>query len=290
MNAANHVEIYEVGPRDGLQNEKQPISVDAKLDLIGRLAKTGLQNIEVGSFVSPKWVPQMADTDHIVKALPDPLLNYQVLIPNMRGLDGYFAAVEGIDHPPKDIAIFLSASEGFSQSNLNCSIAESFDRALPMVDAARKAGLNVRSYISCVTDCPFDGPIAPERVATVARRLSENGLDWQSLGDTIGKGTPDTIGVMLDAVLSEVPAKNVAGHFHDTNGFALQNIDVSLSKGLRAFDASIGGLGGCPYAPGAPGNVPTETVIAHLHAAGFETGVNLDDLMAQVEFAKGLRS
>lgn len=225
------VTLYEVGPRDGLKNEPHPITVQDKLRLIDLLSWTGLQNIEVGSFVSPKWVPQMADSNQIVAQLPNPDLNHQVLIPNIRGLEAFFAAVRDVTDPPDEIAIFVSASEGFSKANLNCSIDKSFDRLMPVVDTARENGLLVRSYISCVVACPFDGPTKPDDVARVAKRLADYGLTWQSLGDTIGDGTPDTVTPMMQAVMDVVPVQSVAGHFHDTGGQALDNIDACLALG-----------------------------------------------------------
>ncbi|WP_072900422.1 hydroxymethylglutaryl-CoA lyase [Cognatiyoonia sediminum] len=270
------VTIHEMGPRDGLQNEPGAISVDDKVGLVNALADAGLRQIEVGSFVSPKWVPQMADTDKVTATLP--ALDggqYDVLVPNMKGWEGFSRSSRQGTY---GIAVFISASEGFSQANLNCSIAESVERLRPVVDVAVGAGVPVRGYVSCVTDCPFDGPVAPEAVADAAGVLRDSHDMPISLGDTIGKGTPDRIGAMLEAVLQAVPATNLAGHYHDTSGKALANIDVSLALGLRHFDSAVGGLGGCPYAPGAPGNVATEAVVAHLHAKGYQTGVDPERL------------
>jgi len=270
------VTIHEMGPRDGLQNEPGAISVDDKVGLVNALADSGLRQIEVGSFVSPKWVPQMADTNKVTVALP--ALDggqYDVLVPNMKGWEGFSRSIR---HGTYGIAVFISASEGFSQANLNCSIAESVERLRPVVDAAVSEGVPVRGYVSCVTDCPFDGPVAPEAVARATAVLREAHDMPISLGDTIGKGTPERIGAMLEAVLQEVPASDLAGHYHDTSGKALANIDASLALSLRHFDSAVGGLGGCPYAPGAPGNVATEAVVAHLHAKGYQTGVDPERL------------
>jgi len=270
------VTIHEMGLRDGLQNEPSAILVDDKVGLVNALADAGLRQIEVGSFVSPKWVPQMDDTDKVTAALP--ALDdgqYDVLVPNMKGWEGFSRSSRQGTY---GIAVFISASEGFSQANLNCSIAESVERLRPVVDVAVGEGVPVRGYVSCVTDCPFDGPVAPEAVSRAAAALRETHDMPISLGDTIGKGTPDRIGAMLEAVLQAVPATDLAGHYHDTSGKALANIDVSLALGLRHFDSAVGGLGGCPYAPGAPGNVATEAVVAHLHAMGYQTGVDPERL------------
>ena len=270
------VTLHEVGPRDGLQNEPGAISVEDRVGLISALADAGLRQIEVGSFVSPKWVPQMAATDEVIAALPAlPNGQYDVLVPNMKGWDGFNRSSRNGRY---GIAVFISASEGFSQANLNCTIEESVQRLTPVVEAAVASEIPVRGYVSCVTDCPFDGPVDPDAVARAARLLRSRHDMPISLGDTIGKGTPERVAAMLDAVLQVVPAADLAGHFHDTDGRALANIDVSLALGLRHFDAAISGLGGCPYAPGAPGNVATEAVVAHLHAAGYQTGVDPERL------------
>ncbi|MFQ6549729.1 hydroxymethylglutaryl-CoA lyase [Aestuariibius sp. 2305UL40-4] len=276
---ADRVRIYEVGPRDGLQNEARAIPVAEKLALIEALAATGLDRIEIGSFVSPKWVPQMAGTDEIVAAVPRVAgLRYGLLVPNVTGFERYLAAVpEGFDG---EIAVFVSATEGFSRANLNASIDESFERVGDVVARAVEVGVPVRGYVSCVVRCPFDGDVAPGQVASVVERLRELAPMEVSLGDTIGAGVPETVGAMLEAVLDVAPAEVLAGHFHDTGGRALANIEVSLEAGLRVFDAAVGGLGGCPYAPGAPGNVATEAVVARLAELGFETGVD-EDLLAE---------
>lgn len=285
---AEHVRLHEVGPRDGLQNEPGLISVADKVALIDLLGRSGLRDIEVGSFVSPKWVPQMSDTDQVLAGLtPQTGVRYAVLVPNLRGWQAFEAArLPGVTY---EVAVFISASDGFSRQNLNCDIATSVDRLTPVVQAATAVGIGVRGYISCVTDCPFDGPVPPAAVAAAAGLLRALAPMPLSLGDTIGKGTPKTVSAMLEAVLEDVPACDLAGHFHDTGGQALANIDASLALGLRAFDSAVGGLGGCPYAPGAPGNVATEAVLDMLHAHGFETGVDPDVIAKAAEMAKGLR-
>ncbi|MBQ2260441.1 MAG: hydroxymethylglutaryl-CoA lyase [Loktanella sp.] len=282
------VRLHEVGPRDGLQNEKRVIPVAEKVALIDLLGRSGLRDIEIGSFVSPKWVPQMADTpDVLAQIMPVPGVRYAVLVPNMRGWDGFMTArVPGVTY---EVAVFVAASEGFSQANLNCSVKDSVDRLVPVVTAARAAGIGLRGYISCVTDCPFDGPVKPAAVAQVAQMLRALAPMPLSLGDTIGAGRPATVAAMLDAVLDVAPAADLAGHFHDTGGHALANIAVALDKGLRAFDSAVGGLGGCPYAPGAPGNVATERVLAMLQAEGFTTGVDPAIIAQAAEMAKEMR-
>jgi len=279
------VVVHEVGPRDGLQNEPGVIPVADKVALIEALAGAGLQQIEVGSFVSPRWVPQMADTDRVMAALgAGPV--YSVLVPNMRGWAGFEAAEK---HGQYGIAVFVAASEGFSQANLNCSVDESITRLRPVVEAAQSAGVGVRGYVSCVTDCPFDGPIEPGQVARVAGMLRAVADMPVSLGDTIGRGTPDRVAAMIRAVAAEVPVAEMAGHFHDTGGLALANVEVALEMGVRHFDAAAGGLGGCPYAPGAPGNLATEHLVQMLHREGFETGVDEGKLAVAAGMARALR-
>ena len=281
------VTLHEVGPRDGLQNEPNPIPTADKVALIDLLATSGLKHIEIGSFVSPKWVPQMADTAQVVAGIKPAAVQFALLAPNMRGWDGFTATRrDGFDY---QIAVFISASEGFSQSNLNCSVAESVARLAPVAKAALSAGVALRGYVSCVTDCPFDGPVAPQSVVDAVGMLRDVAPMPVSLGDTIGKGTPDTVGRMLEAVMAHVPATDLAGHYHDTGGQALDNVAVSLDLGLRAFDAAVGGLGGCPYAPGAPGNVATEAVLAMLHDKGYETGVDPVVIAQAADMAKGMR-
>lgn len=277
---SDFVTLYEVAPRDGLQNEPRAISSADKIRLVDLLSQTGLSRIEVTSFVSPRWVPQMADASIVLAGITrrDGVI-YGALTPNLQGLQAAMQA--GVD----EVAIFASASEGFSRANINCSIAESLDRFAPVLDAAK---VPVRGYVSCVTDCPFDGPTAPNSVAVVAKALIDMGCYGVSLGDTLGRATPDTMAAMLNAVLAQVPADRLAGHFHDTGGNALNNIETALGLGLRVFDASVGGLGGCPYAPGAKGNVATEAVVARLHSLGFATGIDGAALTKAVQFARTL--
>ncbi len=266
-----HVKIVEVGPRDGLQNEKQTVPLAVKVELIQRLAASGLLNIEAGAFVSPKWVPQMADSDEVLQALPlDGTVNYPVLVPNDKGLDAALAA--GV----REIAVFGAASEAFSQKNINASIAESLQRFESVMKRAVAANVRVRGYVSCVVGCPYEGAIAPRKVAEVARALYDMGCYEISLGDTIGVGTPDKVTAMLDAVSEQVPVAKLAGHFHDTYGMAIANIHTALQAGVRTFDSSVSGLGGCPYAKGASGNVATEDVLYLLHGLGYHTGVDIN--------------
>lgn len=278
------VEIFEMGPRDGLQNEKRLIPAADKIALVDLLSRAGFRRIEVTSFVSPKWVPQMADAAEVLAGITRaPGVRYAALTPNLKGYEGARAA------RADEVAIFASASEGFSRANLNCSIAESLERFRPVTEAARADGIPVRGYVSVVTDCPFDGPTPPDSVARVAAALRDLGCYEISLGDTIGQGRPESIDAMLAAVLEEVPASQLAGHYHDTAGRALDNIDASLVRGLRVFDAAVGGLGGCPYAPGAAGNVATEKVAAHLAARGFDTGLDREVLRQAAAMAQGMR-
>ena len=280
-----NVTIFEVGPRDGLQNEQTQISTADKILLVDLLSATGLSKIEVTSFVSPKWVPQMADAAEVLAGINrNAGVDYAALTPNMRGFDA------AVDANADEVAIFASASEGFSQNNINCSIAESLERFAPVAEAAQKTGIPVRGYVSCVAECPYDGATSPANVAYVVQELFKLGCYQISLGDTIGRATPQQIGVMLDTVLKDTPASRLAGHFHDTSGQAIDNIDVSLARGLRCFDSSVGGLGGCPYAPGAAGNVATEAVIAHLERKGFKTGIDTSRLATASQFASKLRT
>ena len=268
------VRIVEMGSRDGLQNEKQSIPLATKLALIDRLADAGLREIEATSFVSPKWVPQMADHDTLMRALQRrPGVDYLVLTPNLQGFEAAEAA--GADH----VAVFAAASEAFSKKNINCSIAESIERFLPVMAAARARRVRVRGYVSCVVACPYEGPVAPAKVAEVAQRLMDIGCDEVSLGDTIGAGTPATVLRMLEACARAVAIDKLAGHYHDTYGMAVANVFASYQFGLRCFDASVGGLGGCPYAKGATGNVATEDVVYLLHGIGADTGIDLDRLV-----------
>ncbi len=282
---AGHVEIFEVGPRDGLQNEKGRISTDDKIALINCLNQAGYRRIEVASFVSPKWVPQMADSAVVLAGIKrGENVSYAALTPNMRGFEAAQAA------KADEVAIFGSASEGFSKANINATIEESLERFAPVAEAANRVGIRVRGYVSCISDCPYDGPVAPQQVAKVAAALSAMGCYEISLGDTIGQATPERIDAMLSAVLDEVPADRLAGHFHDTSGRALLNVDVALERELRVFDAAIGGLGGCPFAPGAAGNVVTEAVHDHLTKLGYETALDREVLTAASNMARAMRS
>ncbi|WGT50727.1 hydroxymethylglutaryl-CoA lyase [Thioclava nitratireducens] len=278
------VEIFEMAPRDGLQNEKRQIALSDKIALVDCLSRAGFRRIEVGSFVSPKWVPQMADSAEVFAGIARrPGVSYAALTPNMKGYEAAKAA------RADEVAIFASASEGFSRANLNCSISESLERFFPIMETAKADNVKVRGYISVVTDCPFDGKTPPESVARVAAQLRDMGCYEISLGDTIGQGTPESVTAMLRAVLNEVPAEKLAGHFHDTSGRALENIEASLEMGLRVFDACVGGLGGCPYAPGAAGNVATEAVQARLGALGYETGLDSAVLAEAAAMAKKMK-
>lgn len=282
---AEFAEIFEVGPRDGLQNEKREIPVAEKVVLADCLSRAGFRRIEVASFVSPRWVPQMAGSAEVLAGITRaPGVRYAALTPNMRGYEDAVAA--GAD----EIAVFASASEGFSKANINATIEESIARFLPILEAAKQTGLPVRGYVSCVTDCPYDGTVRPGQAARVAARLFELGCYEISLGDTIGQGTPESITAMLQAVTAEVPAAKLAGHYHDTAGRALDNIEASLAQGLRVFDAAVGGLGGCPYAPGAAGNVATEAVHARLLALGYETGLDAGVLADAADLARAMRN
>jgi len=281
----SRVTIVEMSPRDGLQNEVRFVETADKIRLVDMLSDCGFERIEVTSFVSPKWVPQFADAAAVMARIKRRAgTRYAVLTPNMKGFDAALAADAG------EIAIFASASETFSQRNINCSIAESIERFGPVADASREAGIPMRGYVSCVVECPYEGAVAPEAAARVAAELRRLGCFEISLGDTIGRGRPEAVDRMLASVLGEAPASMLAGHFHDTSGRALENIDVSLERGLAVFDASIGGLGGCPYAPGAKGNVDTLAVARHLQTKGIDTGLRLDTLENVARFARGLRS
>ncbi|HBM41570.1 hydroxymethylglutaryl-CoA lyase [Sulfitobacter pontiacus] len=278
-------EIFEVGPRDGLQNEAREIPVSEKIALVDLLSRAGFSRIEVASFVSPKWVPQMAGSGEVLGGIARVEgVRYAALTPNMRGYEDAVAAKAG------EIAVFASASEGFSQKNINASIEEAFERFAPILEQARHVDMPVRGYVSCVVECPYDGAVAPSKVAEVADRLFSMGCYEVSLGDTIGAGTPDTIARMLLAVRDVVPVGRLAGHYHDTNGRAMDNIDASLSMGVRVFDAAVGGLGGCPYAPGAAGNVATEKVNAHLMALGYDTGLDQAVIEQAAEMARRMRA
>lgn len=275
MNLPKSVRLVEVGPRDGLQNEKQPISVADKVRLVDDLTAAGLSYVEVGSFVSPKWVPQMAGSAEVFAGIQrKPGVTYAALTPNLKGFE---AALEA---KVEEVAVFAAASEAFSQKNINCSIAESLQRFVPLMEAAKAANVRVRGYVSCVLDCPYDGDIAPEQVAYVARELYAMGCYEVSLGDTIGTGTAGKTRSMLEVVGRDIPRDKLAGHFHDTYGQALPNIYASLLEGISVFDSSVAGLGGCPYAKGATGNIATEDVLYLLQGLGIETGVDMDKLIA----------
>lgn len=280
---SQYVEIVEMAARDGLQNEKQLIPTSRKIELINQLSACGFKHIEATSFVSPKWVPQLADATQLMAGIQRyPAIQYSVLVPNMKGYELAIAA------QADEIAIFISASEGFSHANINCSVAESLNRVQPIIAQATADRIAVRGYISCVVECPYDGQIAPSAVAILADRLSQLGCYQISLGDTTGHGTPHAIGAMLESVVQYVPASNLAGHYHDTDARALDNIRISLDMGLRVFDASAGGLGGCPYAPGAKGNVDSLSVYDLVHSLGFETGLDREKLAAAAGFARSL--
>ncbi len=282
---AGYVEIFEVGPRDGLQNEPRQIATADKVALVDCLSGAGFRRIECASFVSPKWVPQMADSADVLAGITRVEgVRYAALTPNMRGFEGAVAA------RADEVAIFGSASEGFSRANINASIAESLERFAPVAAAARAAGIPVRGYVSCVVECPYDGAVAPDAVARVAAALLGMGCYEVSLGDTIGRGAPDAVASMLDAVKQVVPVGQLAGHFHDTGGRALDNIAVSLDAGLRVFDAAVGGLGGCPYAPGAAGNVATELVAGRLATLGYDTGLDMGVLHRAADMARAMRA
>ena len=274
MNLPTRVRIVEMGPRDGLQNEKQIVSTDTKVELIARLGAAGLPAIEAASFVSPRWVPQMGDAADVMARIERrPGVSYPVLTPNLQGFEAAVAA------GATEVAVFGAASESFSRKNINCSIAESLVRFEPVIAAAQAAGIRVRGYVSCVLGCPYEGEISPEAVAGVAATLFEMGCYEVSLGDTIGAGTPGKTRRMLDAVARRVPVDKLAGHYHDTYGQAVANVYASLEAGVACFDSAVAGLGGCPYAPGASGNVATEDVVYMLDGLGIETGISLDALV-----------
>lgn len=274
MSLPSYVRLVEVGPRDGLQNEAQPISVADKVQLVDALSSAGLSYIEVGSFVSPKWVPQMAGSAEVFAQIQrTPGVTYGALAPNLRGFEDALAA--GV----KEVAVFAAASEAFSQRNINCSISDSLERFAPIMAAAKQHGISVRGYVSCVLGCPYEGQIAPGQVAAVARELYAMGCYEVSLGDTIGTGTAGATRRLFEVVGAQVPRDKLAGHFHDTYGQAIANIYASLLEGITVFDSSIAGLGGCPYAKGASGNVATEDVVYLLNGLGIDTGIDLEALI-----------
>lgn len=273
MDYPQKVRIIEVGPRDGLQNEPERLPVELKVELIERLAATGLATIEAGAFVSPKWVPQMADTDMVfAKISRQPETHYPALVPNIKGLESAIRA--GVD----EIAVFVSASEGFSQKNIACSRAESLERLRDVVDIASAHSIRIRGYVSCIAGCPFDGEISPIEVAHMAEALVALGCYEVSLGDTIGVGTAGQIRRIIERVATGISRDQIAMHFHDTYGQGLANVLASLDEGITGFDSSVAGLGGCPYAPGASGNLATEDLVYLLHGLGIRTDVDLDSL------------
>lgn len=279
MKLPSKVKLVDVGPRDGLQNEKQTVPAATKVELVHRLQAAGLKEIEVTSFVSPKWVPQMADNAEVMAGISrQPGVRYSVLTPNMKGFEA------AVGSKPDEIVVFAAASEAFSQRNINCSIAESIERFRPVTEAARAHGIRVRGAISCTVGCPYEGEVAPERVEMVARLLKDIGVQHVGVADTIGVGTPLKVQRAMDAALKHYGIDEVSGHFHDTYGQALANTLVSLAMGVWQFDTSIAGLGGCPYAKGATGNVATEDVVYMLHGMGIETGIDLDKLIDAGQF------
>ena len=281
-NYPSKVRIVEVGPRDGLQNEQQSIDTAVKIELIERLANAGVSYIEAGAFVNPKWVPQMAGSEAVFADLNRKQgVTYAALTPNLKGYERA-ASVNA-----SEVAIFAAASEAFSQKNINCSIEESISRFSSLIKAAQKDQIPVRGYVSCVTDCPYDGAIAPEKVRDIALQLLEAGCYEVSLGDTIGTGTAGSVGKMLSSVMEEIPADKLAIHFHDTYGQALANIQIALQQGIAVIDSSVAGLGGCPYAKGASGNVATEDVVYMLNGMGIEHGIDLATLIDAGNYISG---
>ena len=274
MNIPSRVKLVDVGPRDGLQNEKEPVPAEIKIGLVHRLQDAGLKEIEVTSFVSPKWVPQMADAAEVMALIErKPGVRYSVLTPNMKGFEAAVAS------RPDEVVVFGAASEAFSQRNINCSIAESIERFAPVVAAAREKGISVRGAISCAVGCPYEGEIAPQRVEMVARLMQQIGVQHIGVADTIGVGTPLKVQRALEAALQHYAIDDISGHFHDTYGQALANTLAALELGVWQYDTSSAGLGGCPYAKGATGNVATEDVVFMLHGMGIETGIDLDKLI-----------
>ncbi|MDC0172939.1 hydroxymethylglutaryl-CoA lyase [Gammaproteobacteria bacterium] len=279
MKTPKTVRIVEVGPRDGLQNEKQAVSTKTKVQLISQLAHAGLKNIEAGSFVSPKWVPQMAGSDEVFEVInaeiqsahPDTL--FSALTPNEFGVD------RAIECGLKEVAVFAAASEQFSQKNINCSIQESLERFMPVITKAQSADIRVRGYVSCVLGCPYEGQVSPTLVAAISQQLLDMGCYEVSLGDTIGVGTPASTSMLLNELLDSIPTNKLAVHMHDTYGQALANILISLQMGISVVDSAVAGLGGCPYAKGASGNVASEDLVYMLNGMGIEHGVNIDKLL-----------
>jgi len=274
-----HIKIVEVGPRDGLQNEATPIDTPTKIDFINRLSETGLSVIEATSFVSPKWIPQLSDHQEVLTSITlTPHVQYPVLVPNMQGFEAALAA------GAKEIALFTAASNSFTQKNINCSIKESLERFAPICAAAQKNHIQVRGYISCAIGCPYEGEIAPQKVLDVATTLIDLGCYEISLGDTIGVGTPNRAQKLIETVAKQIPIQHLAAHFHDTYGQALANLFAVIQMGVSVIDSAVSGLGGCPYAKGASGNVATEDVVYMLDGLGIHTGVDLNKLIAVSQF------
>ena len=274
MSYPTRVKLVEVGPRDGLQNEKQPVPAATKIELVHRLQAAGCKEIEVTSFVSPKWVPQMGDNAEVMAGIQRlPGVRYSVLTPNMKGFEA------AVGSQPDEIVVFGAASEAFSQKNINCSIAESMERFAPVVQAARAAGIYVRGAMSCTVGCPYEGEVAPDKVAYLAKLMKDIGVQHVGVADTIGVGTPIKVRKAIEATLQHFDINDVSGHFHDTYGQALANTLAALAMGVWQFDTAIAGLGGCPYAKGATGNVATEDVVYMLHGMGISTGLDLDKLV-----------
>ena len=281
-----HVTLVDVGPRDGLQNEAQPVAAAQKIELVHRLQAAGLKEIEVTSYVSPKWVPQMADNAQVMAGIRRaPGVRYSVLVPNMKGLE---AALADPAARPDEVVVFGAASEAFSRRNINCSVAESIERFRPVVAAARDAGLKVRGAISCAVGCPYQGEVTPDEVELVVRLMKDIGVEHCGIADTIGVGTPRRVQAVMERALKHYPLVEVSGHFHDTYGQALANIYACLEMGVHHFDTSVAGLGGCPYAKGATGNVATEDVVFMLHGMGIATGIDLDALVDAGGYVSGV--
>jgi hydroxymethylglutaryl-CoA lyase len=283
----SRVTLVDVGPRDGLQNEKQTVGAAVKIELVQRLQAAGLREIEVTSFVSPKWVPQMADNAEVLKGIEKkPGVRTSVLIPNTKGLDAALSAPRA--EWPDEIVVFAAATEAFSQRNINCSIADSIERFRPVVESAKRHGIKVRGAISVALGCPYQGEVSADEVERVVRLIKEIGVDHCGIADTIGVGTPRRVQAVLERALRHYPPGEVSGHFHDTYGQAIGNVYASLEVGVATFDASVAGLGGCPYAKGATGNVATEDVLFLLDGLGIETGVSLDGVVDAAAFISGV--
>ena len=283
----SRVILVDVGPRDGLQNEKQTVDAAVKIELVNRLQAAGLKEIEVTSFVSPKWVPQMADNAAVLAGITRPPgVRYSVLVPNMKGLDAALSAPRS--EWPDEVVVFAAATEAFSQRNINCSITESVERFRPVVAAARERGIKVRGAISCALGCPYQGEVTADEVERVVRLIKEIGVEHCGIADTIGVGTPKRVQAAMERALKHYPLAEVSGHFHDTYGQAIGNVYAALEAGIATFDASVAGLGGCPYAKGATGNVATEDVLFLLNGLGIETGVSIDGLVDAAAYISGV--